>query len=83
MENIDSLKRDNKVTVTIFAPDGSTISRTTGTGFHNIMEAIKDAIDKSTAEFNPEDCYFEVANDTTGVAHKYRLNAHGNLKLIV
>lgn len=83
MESIDSLKLDNQVTVTIFGPDGTSLYQTSGTGFHNIESAVLQAIEKAALDVNPEDCVFEVSNDTTGVSHRYRINAHGHLKLIV
>lgn len=83
MEKFDSLKTDNEVTVTIFGPDDSRLYQSTGTGFHSIEAAISQALANASLEANPEDCVFEVTNRTTGVSHRYRLNAHGNLKLIV
>lgn len=83
MEKSDALKRDNRVTVTIFGPDGSQLYQTTNTGFHNIEAAISEALANANLDVNPEDCVFEVANQDSGVSHRYRINAHGNLKLIV
>ena len=83
MESIDSLKLDNQVTVTIFGPDGNRLYQSTGTGFHNIDSAIRQALADAAPDVNPEACAFEVSNDTTGVSHRYRINAHGHLKLIV
>lgn len=83
MEKTDFLKPENQVTVTIWSPSDSKLYQSTDTGFHNIESAIRETLDKARLEMNPEDCVFEVANNTTGVAHRYRINAHGNLKLIV
>lgn len=83
MEKSDSLKLDNQVTVTIWGPDGAQLYQATGSGFHSIEAAIGEALDKAQLQANPEDCVFEVSNLTTGVSHRYRLNAHGHLKLIV
>lgn len=83
MENIDSLKIEDEVRVTIFGPDGSPLYKTSNTGFHNIETAINDAISGAGLNINPEDCVFEVSNLTTGISHRYRINAHGHLKLIV
>ena len=83
MEKIDSLKPQDQVNITIWGPDGSQLFETTGTGFHNIEAAIKDAIESSNLDINPENCVFEVTNKDTDVSHRYRFNAHGNLKLIV
>ena len=83
MEKFDSLKPDNQVTVTILGPDDSRLYQSTNTGYHNIETAIRNALDDANLKINPEDCVFEVSNQDTGVSHKYRINAHGNLKLIV
>ena len=83
MENIDSLKRDNQVTVTIYGPDNIALYKSTNSGYHNLEEAIKESLAMANLTVNPDDCVFEVTNDTNDVSHRYRLNAHGNLKLIV
>lgn len=83
MEKSDSLKLDNQVAVTVYGPDGTQLYESTGTGFHSIEAAINNAIANANLDVNPEDCVFEVNNRTTGVSHRYRINAHGNLKLIV
>lgn len=83
MEAIDSLKIGNDVTVTIWGPDGSCLYKSTKTGFHSIEAAINDALSNANLEVDPEDCVFEVTNNDKGISHKYRLNAHGHLKLIV
>lgn len=83
METVDSLKPDDKVTITIYGPSGQQLYQATGTGFHKLDAAIQDVVDQAGLDINPEDCVFEVSNDTKGVKHRYRLNAHGNLKLII
>ena len=83
MENIDSLKPGDEVTVTIWGPDNSSLYQSTGNGYHNLATAVKETIDKANLQINPEDCVFEIANRNSGVAHRYRLNAHGHLKLII
>lgn len=83
MERSDVLKRDNEVRVSIMGPDGSKLYETSGSGYHTLDDAIREAIAKADLQANPEDCSFDVTNLTTGVSHSYRLNAHGNLKLIV
>lgn len=83
MEKSDLLKRDDKVTVTIFAPDGALLYQSTDTGYHTLDDAIKASTEKASLRTDPEDCSFEVTNERTGVSHRYRLNAHGKLKLIV
>lgn len=83
MEKTDLLKREDQVTVTILGPQGESLYHTTGTGYHTIDEAVREAIAQANLEVNPEDCVFEINNQTSGVSHRYRLNAHGHLKLIV
>ena len=83
MKTTDSLKGHDKVTVSIWSPEGSRLYQTTNTGFHSIEDAIKEAVKNADIDVNPEDCVFEVTNQTTAVSHRYRLNAHGNVKLIV
>ena len=83
MEASDFLRTDNEVSVTVYGPDGATLYQATSAGFHSIESAIEAAIANAALSVNPEDCVFEVANKTTGVTHRYRINAHGNLKLIV
>ena len=83
MENIDSLKLDDQVTVSIWGPEGNCLYKSTNIGFHSLEVAINQAISNANLDTDPENCVFEVTNNTTGVSHKYRLNAHGHLKLIV
>ena len=83
MEKADFLKVDNQVNVTIYGPEGSSLYQSSGSGYHNIQTAIDDTLQNADLNVNPEDCVFEVSNLTTGVSHRYRINAHGNLKLIV
>ena len=83
MENIDLLKPEDRVSITIWGPNDSKLYHSTETGFHRLDEAVSATIDKANLEINPEDCVFEITNETTGVTHKYRLNAHGHLKLII
>lgn len=83
MKNIDFLKPEDTVTVTILSPDDSRLYQSTTTGNRSLDEAIGNAVANAKLNVNPEDCVFEVANLTTSVTHRYRINAHGNLKLIV
>lgn len=83
MEKSDSLKPGNQVKVTIWGPEDSRLYEATSDGFHNIETAITTALDNANLGINAENCVFEVTNLDTGVSHKYRFNAHGNLKLIV
>lgn len=83
MERADSLKPLDNVTVAIFGPDNSCLYKQTSNGYHNLEEAINAAIDEANLNVSPEDCVFEVSNETKDVTHRYRLNAHGHLKLII
>lgn len=83
METIDSLKPEDEVTITIWGPDGSCLYKSTNTGYHKIETAIKQTLVDAKIEIDPKDCVFEVTNLTKDVSHRYRLNAHGNLKLII
>ena len=83
MESIDSLKRNDEVTVKIFNADNNLVYSGSGSGYHSLEQAIESSIQKVSENIIPEDCVFEVTNATTDISHKYRLNAHGNIKLIV
>lgn len=83
MEKTDLLKPGDEVKVIIYGPDGSELYKMSGNGFHNLEGAINETLEKANLDIDPEDCYFEVSNETKGVSHRYRINAHGNLKLIV
>lgn len=83
MEKFDLLRPNDEVTVTVLGPEDEKLYQSTNTGYHNIEEAINNALSNASLGVDPEDCVFEVSNDTTSVSHKYRINAHGNLKLIV
>ena len=83
MEAIDRLNRSDEVTVTIYSPDDTRLYQSTTTGWHSIEEAIKAAIAAAGLSVNPEACVFQVDDVTSGISHRYRINAHGHLKLIV
>ena len=83
MEKIDSLKLDNEVTVKIWGPDDKCLYSATGTGFHSLEAVIDAAISNANLNTDPENCVFEVTNHAKDVTHKYRLNAHGHIKLII
>ena len=83
MEDRDFLRLDDKVTVAIYGPDGNCLSKTESTGYHNLETVVKESFANSGIDIDPKDCVFEITNQTTGVTHRYRLNAHGNLKLII
>ena len=83
METSDALRPEDQVTVTIFGPEGSRLYQATDAGYRSIEAALNAALANTALTVNPEDCVFEVTNNTRGVSHKYRINAHGHLKLIV
>lgn len=83
MERADSLKPVDEVTITIYGPEGSVLYKSSRSGFHKIEDAINSSIEEANLQIDPKDCVFEVTNETTQVSHKYRLNAHDNLKLII
>lgn len=83
METIDSLRPDNEVKVTIWGPEGNELYQTTNSGFHNLESAVNAAIDNANLSIDPKDCVFEIENKTKDVTHRYRINAHGHLKLII
>ena len=82
METFDSLKPQDSVSVTIWGPEDSRLYQSTNTGYKTVEEAVRIAIANAGLIVKPEDCVFEVRNDNTLVAHKYRFNADGNLVLI-
>lgn len=83
MTTPDTLKPDDQVTVAIYDSNNMRLYQASGEGFHNLRQALEQAISHINHDINPEDCTFEVTNHRTGVVHRYRLNAHGNIKLIV
>lgn len=82
METFDSLKPQDQVSVTIWGPENSRLYQSTNTGYNTVEEAVRIAINNAGLIVSPEDCVYEVRNDNTLVAHKYRFNANGNLVLI-
>lgn len=82
----DRLRPDNKILVKVYEDTGELAAESKGTGFHTVLEAINATYDSMTDDENKadkDDYVFEVSNLTTGVSARYRINAHGNLKLIV
>lgn len=83
MEKFDSLKPGDQVTVTIWGPEGERLYQSTDKGYHSVEEAVQTALNTAALVVSPEDCTFEVTNQDTFVSHKYRINAHGHLVLII
>lgn len=82
----DRLRVGDKVLVKVYEDTGELAARSEGTGFHTVREAI-DATYESMADGDDKadkrDYVFEVSDLTTGTSARYRVNAHGNVRLIV
>lgn len=76
------LRPDDKVKVGIEC-DGRTVGEYTSDGSHNVAEAISRAYEEEDASYPAEDCVFTVTDLSKGTSERYRLNAHGHVKLIV
>ena len=63
--------------------DGRKVGEIKRGGFHTVAEAIEAAYAEEGASYPKEDCVFTVVNETEGTSERYRINAHGNVKLIV
>lgn len=84
MESVfDTIKPTDEVTTSIYGPEGDLLYQATAAGMHSIEEEIQTALANAALQVSPEDCVFEVHNMTSGVSHRYRLNAHGHLKRIL
>lgn len=83
INNIDFIKRDDKVTVPVYGPDGTILYQTDETNCHSLEAAVQSAIENAPENINPEDCVFSVNKRTKDVTHLYLLNAHAHLKLII
>jgi len=79
----DRLHPADKVVVKIYE-EGKLADTFTGAGFHDVAEAIHAAYRSTDRNADAiEDYVFEVDNAVTGTSARYRINAHGNVKLIV
>lgn len=78
----DYLKSGDQILVEVYDADGKEVYTYDATGIHNLEQAIGMAFEASGLTCNPQDCVFKVVNRSTGVSHRYRLNAHDNVKLI-
>ena len=82
----DRLRPEDKVQVKAYEEDGELAAEGEATGFHTVREAIEATYESITDDENKADIrdyVFEVSNITTGTSARYRVNAHGNVKLIV
>lgn len=82
--NINRVRPDDKVRVEIENVNGDVVSTYKGTGFSKVEEAIDAAYEYNSGLLGPMvDYVYSVNDSTTGVCHRYRINAGGNAKLIV
>lgn len=73
----------DRVLVEIYL-EGKEVGSYEGTGFHNVEQAVQDAVRRSgRAGEDIEDYVFRVTDLSDGTSARYRINAGGNLKLIV
>lgn len=73
----------DRVLVEIYL-EGKEVGSYEGTGFHNVEQAVQDAVRRSgRAVEDIEDYVFRVTDLSDGTSARYRINAGGNLKLIV
>lgn len=82
----DRLRPDDKVMVKVYEDTGELAAESEATGFHTVREAIEATYESITDDENKADMrdyVFEVSDITTGTSARYRVNAHGNIKLIV
>ena len=78
------IRPEDKVKVEFFDDNGKLIDEYEGSGFSNVEEAIaatrqQDGLNLPDSEAGS----FTVTNLTNGTSRRYRLNAHGNVKLII
>ena len=76
------LKEGDMVRVIIDC-DGRVVGNLEGRGFTDIATVIEAAYQAEGTSYPKEDCVFTVVDETTGTSERYRINAHGNVKLIV
>ena len=80
---VNRLHAADRVQVEIYL-EGKEVGSYEGTGFHNVEQAVQDAVRRSGRSVkNIEDYVFRVTDLSDGTSARYRINAGGNLKLIV
>lgn len=72
----------DKVTVEIYNDEGKVIGKAEVTDVHNVESAIQKALEDVPSATRPEDYVFRVTDLSEGTSRRYRLNAHGHVKLI-
>ena len=72
----------DRVLVEIYL-EGKEVGSYEGSGFHNVEQAVQDAVRRSGRSVkNIEDYVFRVTDLSDRTSARYRINAGGNLKLI-
>ena len=74
----------DKIQVMIYNPEGKKIDTYDGSEFHTVGDAVRAAFESSNQNSEDiRDYVFRVFNATESTSHRYRVNDHGNVKLIV
>ena len=80
---VNRLHAADRVQVEIYL-EGKEVGSYEGSGFHNVEQAVQDAVRRSGRSVeNIEDYVFRVTDLSDRTSARYRINAGGNLKLIV
>ena len=80
---VNRLHAADRVLVEIYL-EGKEVGSYEGSGFHNVEQAVQDAVRRSGRSVeNIEDYVFRVTDLSDRTSARYRINAGGNLKLIV
>lgn len=75
---------DDLIKTEVFNADGEMVGQDTNKGFRDIIQAVKKTFNAVTPPGTDIRNYvFKVINLMTGTFQRYRINDHGNLKLIV
>lgn len=71
------------VDVEVIQEDGEVLANARVSGVHSIDEAIRVALQKIPEASAPEAYVFKVSDISDGTSRRYRLNAHGHVRLII
>lgn len=69
--------------VEVFKENGDIIGTVKVSGVRSIEAAIEKALQQLPEATDPEAYVFKVSNLSDGTERRYRLNAHGHVKLII
>lgn len=69
--------------VEVFKENGDVIGTVKVSGVRSIEAAIEEALQQLPEAKDPEAYVFNVSNLSDGTERRYRLNAHGHVKLII